>query len=108
VKTAGTYNIGFNPDAGTGYDSLTDCISVRKVLDTQRVPDIAPDAELELINADGRVRLDYVGTLNVESLRINGKRLYNEVTSETCPEYVTGPGKILVTGARKGTTVILR
>jgi len=111
VKTAGTYLVGFNADplvGGVANDSLTDCVSVRKVLDAASVPDVDPAAELVLKSANGKVRLDYTGTMSVRSLRVNGKKYYGEVTSEARPEAFCGPGKVLVTDPPRGMALILR
>lgn len=108
VKTAGTYCIGFHKDADPGVDSLTDCVSVKKVLDAASVPDIDPAAELVFNPADGKVRLDYTGTLDVKVLRVKGKRYFDEVSSELYPDVFSGPGTINVTGKPDGTVLIFR
>lgn len=108
VKTAGTYLVGFHADPWKGTDSLTDCVSVRKVLDTTAVPDVDPEADLTFRPTAGKVRLDYPGTLNVNRLRVNGKRLYGEVSAATHPQLLAGPGKVNVTGEPLGYMILIR
>lgn len=108
VKDAGRYVLGFNPDFGEAVDSLTDGVSVRKVLGPARAPDIASDAELVLSSGNGgRVRLDFSGTLRVKALRANGAWLYGEVSSATHPHVFAGPGTVK-TGAPPGLRVFIR
>lgn len=108
VKEPGDYHLGFNADMGKDCDSLTDCVSVRKVLGAARVPDVDSDADLDFNLTDGKLRLDYTGTLSVDRLRVNGKRFYGEVSAGDYPEYLAGPGKVNVTGERRGVTIIFR
>lgn len=108
VKEPGAYHLGFNADMGSKCDSLTDCVSVRKVLGATAVPDVDPDADLDFNLTDGKLRLDYTGTLSVDRLRVNGKRFYGEVSAGDYPEYLAGPGKVNVTGERRGVTIIFR
>lgn len=111
VKSAGRYFVGFNADQKdviSANDSLTDCISVRKVLDVTGVPDIDPNAELILKPKNGKVRLDYPGVLNVKKLRVNGKGFYGEVSAETHPQYLSGPGKVVVLDSRPGMSIVIR
>lgn len=108
VQTAGTYLVGFNADNLANIDSLTDCVSVRKVLDADAVPDVDPAAELVFNPADGKVRLDYPGTLDVKVLRVKGRRYFDEVSSELYPDVFCGPGTINVTGKPDGTVFVFR
>jgi len=111
VKAAGTYVVGFNADpriGGVANDSLTDCVSVRKVLDMTSVPEVASTAELGLDPGNGQIRLDYPGTLDVRVLRMKGRRYFGEVSAETYPECVAGPGTIRVTGPPEGAVLIVR
>ena len=108
VKKAGSYDLGFGCDMGKSYDSLTDCVSVRKVLGAVPAPTAEAGAEL-VVSTPEKVRLDYTGTLDLNRLQVNGQRFYSTVVSaETHPALFAGPGKIHVTGSPKGTIFIVR
>lgn len=110
VKTAGSYALGFNCDYRSSTDSLTDCVSVRKVLGAPTAPAVDPDAEIVVKSSDAatRLRLDYTGTVTLKALRVKGKRFYGEVTADQYPDYFTGPGTVNVTGEPRGAILIFR
>jgi len=104
VPTAGSYVFGFNSEDRSGSDVLVDCVSVKQVLGAEAVPSIPEYAEIK-VSGGGKLRLDYNGCLKLGRLRVNGKSLMGEVSAEKYPEYISGPGRVLV--KERGAVVIV-
>lgn len=107
VPSAGDYNLhfrGLNDGSGaiksvTGKTSdlnaLVDAVSVRKVADAAALPDIPGNAVIE-ITGDGKLRLDYDGTLTLKRLKVGGARRSGIINAERLPGIVCGPGSLYV------------
>ena len=81
-------------------------MSVKKTTDlaADAVPDISKDTAIEV--ADGsKLRLDFPGTLKLDSLRYAGRSYSGTLTAENCP-FILGPGSLDV--KPKGTVLIFR
>ena len=94
VAAAGSKTFTLQGCAASGdKNCFVDLVSIEKT-DVGDVPDIAAETEIEATLTDGaKLRLDYPGTLELARLRVNGKNLWNEISAETYPNYIAGPGK---------------
>ena len=94
VAAAGSKTFTLQGCAASGdKNAFVDLVSIEKT-DVGDVPDIAAATEIEATLTDGaKLRLDYPGTLELTRLRVNGKNLWNEISAETYPNYIAGPGK---------------
>ena len=97
VAAAGSKTFTLQGCAASGdKNAFVDLVSIEKA-DVGDVPDIAVETEITATLTDGaKLRLDYPGTLELSRLRVNGRHLWNEISAETCPDSIAGPGKVYV------------
>ena len=97
IAEAGTKTFAIQGCAASGdKNAFVDLLSIEKAA-VADVPDIPKTAEINVRLADGeKLRLDYPGTLNLKSLCVNGKNLSREISAETRPDFISGPGSVYV------------
>ena len=95
VAAAGTKTLAIQGCAASGdKNAFIDLLSIEKAA-VADVPDIPKTAEINVRLAEGeKLRLDYPGTLNLKSLCVNGKNLSCEISAETRPDFISGPGSV--------------
>ncbi len=106
VTEAGDYTFGIcGTSAGVDRTSNVDAIKISLVSYAWDAPKLHKD--LALVLRDGsHLALDYSGTQEVASVRINGQSLKGIVNAETCPDFVSGTGSLVV--KEKGFLLIVR
>ena len=107
VAAAGTKTLAIQGCAASGdKNAFVDLLSIEKAA-VADVPDIPKTAEIDVRLAEGeKLRLDYPGTLNLKSLCVNGKNLSREISAETRPDFISGPGSVYV--VPNGLTITFR
>ena len=97
-------------EATVTFSAYIDSIELRKLPDFSLSADPVLPAHAELSFADGAfLDLLFDGQVEVESVRRNGRRVSGTdhvISSNTCPEWVRGPGVLKV--ARKGIVFVVR
>ena len=99
LPAAGVYTltIATLDENGEDKSSLFDDIRLERVDSFGEEAAPAMDAETELYVDEGaKMRLDYTGRLVVERLSLGGKRQYGVVRAADVPDYLEGPGEIVV------------
>lgn len=69
------------------------------------LPDI-PEGLSVKIDAGAKLSLDFDGTLNLNALYLGGHAVRGEISAETHPEFVEGPGRMYV--KMYGLTITIR
>ncbi len=106
VAEAGEYTFGIcGTSAGKDRSSNVDAIRISPVSYGCSAPALHKD--LKLVLEDGsRLHLDYPGTQEVYSVRINGTGLSGEINRKNYPLFIKGIGTLIV--KPKGTMIIIR
>ena len=114
VPSAGTYKLGVqgmngptrvSPTTATDATVFVDNVSVRKVTAEGLDPSIGETTQLELA-AGTKLRLDFAGVVELNRLSIAGRGLAGDITAESCPDFISGPGAIYV--RPRGTILMFR
>ena len=111
------YTLGLNGTLSGDIDAagetagaiVIDNVTLAKVdgselIDANQV--FADDAVIEVANG-AMLDLAFVGTDTIQKLRLGGERVKGEVSAQTHPDYITGPGKLNVTGTGMGAMLIV-
>ena len=95
-KPDGTYEVVV-PDGFSATDAwvLVDGISVRPVKDLGAAPSGLAGSTLTL-GEGTRLYLDYSGDVQLESLRLGGRKRSGWIDHATYPDLVFGPGRVYV------------
>jgi len=110
---AGVYTFGIGGNV-SGYvgdekkqnEQLIDCISIKSVT-SLREDGLGELTDLEVnVEASARLALGFEGSKAVRKVRYAGRSYSGVISSETHPEFVSGPGSLVV--PRKGLCVIIR
>ena len=67
----------------------------------------ADDAVIEVAKG-ATLDLSFVGTDTIQKIKLGGKGVKGEVSAETHPDYITGPGKLFATGSGLGLMMIVK
>jgi len=89
-------------------DAVIDNISLAKVPDADLVDsDAVFPSDAKIAVADrAMLELDFIGTNAVAEVRLGGRKVFNWISAQTHPRYVTGPGVLYV--EPKGSLLIVR
>lgn len=77
----------------------------RELVDETQV--FADDAVIEVAKG-ATLDLSFVGTDTIQKIKLGGKGIKGEVSAQTHPDYITGPGKLFATGSGLGAVLIVR
>lgn len=112
VKQAGTYTFGLQGMAvgttfpGNDCNAMIDNVSIEKVeASTLHLPEIPQALTIE-VASNAVLELNYIGTLQVDTVRYNGRAYIGLLNSTTCPAFISGQGQLDV--KPKGSIILLR
>ena len=97
---------------GNDHTTILDGVSLRRLpRNGTGIPELEGLADKktgELSVANGAMlRLDYDGALTIGSLYLGGRHVTGEISAETHPNWISGPGKIMAL-ERKGLMIVVR
>lgn len=91
---------------GEDHTTVMDAVSIRRMVgEGDGLPDI-PEGLSVKIDAGAKLSLDFDGTLNLNALYLGGHAARGEISAETHPEFVEGPGRMYV--KMYGLTITIR
>ena len=112
VQQAGTYTFGLQGMAagttfpGNDCNALIDNVSIEKVeASTLQLPEIPKTLAIE-VASNAVLELNYIGTLQVDTVRYNGRAYTGLLDSATYPAFIAGQGQLDV--KPKGSIILLR
>ena len=105
VPTAGTWTLCLCTVREKGGEAFVDCVSVRRVSQGANPPELSPETEI-CVARGAKLRLDYIGTNAVQTVRYAGRRVSGVISAETRPDFVVGTGAFLA--PKKGTLIVIR
>lgn len=111
VAEPGSYTLGLQamndyPDGEADNRTVRlDCVTVTKADAAAERPSLPEDLTVR-VAAGALLRLDYAGTNRVGKVRLGGRVANGEISAETHPSFVSGPGALFV--ERRGSALIVR
>lgn len=91
---------------GDDHTTAIDAVSIRRVIGVEDgLPDVSERLSVK-VDAGARLSLDFDGTLDLNALYLGGHAVRGEVSAETHPGFVVGPGRMYV--KMHGLTITIR
>lgn len=91
---------------GVDHTTAIDAVSIRRVIGVgDGLPDVSERLSVK-VDAGAKLSLDFDGTLYLNALYLGGHAVRGEVSAETHPEFVEGPGRMYA--KMHGLTITIR
>lgn len=91
---------------GVDHTTAIDAVSIRRVIGVgDGLPDVSERLSVK-VDVGAKLSLDFDGTLYLNALYLGGHAVRGEVSAETHPEFVEGPGRMYA--KMHGLTITIR